>query len=118
VQLTCPPEVRAIARTPATSSGAQLLVTDDVDVAVRGADFVYTDVWVSMGESEEQWDERVPLLEPYRVTVAGKRARSRFGLDGVEVEDAVVESDRSIVFDQAGNRLHTIKAVMVSAPGS
>ncbi|MDO9378999.1 MAG: ornithine carbamoyltransferase [Nocardioidaceae bacterium] len=137
-----PPEtVIASARGLAATSGARVLVTADVDEAVRGADFVYTDVWVSMGESDEQWAHRVPLLRPYRVTEAlmassgkartrfmhclpalhdtstelGRRLHDTYGLDGAEVSDEVFTSDRSIVFDQAENRLHTIKAVLVAA---
>jgi len=125
----------------AADSGARLLITDDVARAVRGAGFIYTDVWVSMGESDEQWATRVPLLLPYRVTAElftatgrtdtkflhclpslhnadtdlGRRLRERFNLTGAEVTDDVFESPASIVFDQAANRLHTIKAVMTTA---
>ena len=139
-----PQDVVAAARRLAAGSGARITVTDDVTVGVAGADFVYTDVWVSMGESAEQWDTRVPLLRPYRVTEAlmaasgkpdtrflhclpsvhdrnsdlGERLYAQYGLDGAEVTDEVFESDRSLVFDQAENRMHTIKAVMLAALGS
>ncbi|HEY8302713.1 MAG TPA: ornithine carbamoyltransferase [Jatrophihabitans sp.] len=142
--LAPPHEVRDLAGGLATASGARVTVTDDPVAGVAGADFVYTDVWVSMGEAPERWDERVPLLTPYRVTpelmqhtgkattrflhclpsmhdattVAGRRALDRFGLHGVEVDDAVFESPASIVFDQAENRMHTIKAIMVAALGA
>ncbi|GAB2475876.1 ornithine carbamoyltransferase [Jatrophihabitans fulvus] len=135
-----PGDVVAAARQRAADSGARLLVTDDVAAAVRDADAVYTDVWVSMGEAPETWDVRVEQLRDYRVTedvmaqaapgaiflhclpalhdtatVAGELAEKRYGLHGVEVTDGVFESPRSVVFDQAENRLHTIKAVMVQA---
>ncbi|MFQ1002401.1 ornithine carbamoyltransferase [Modestobacter sp. SSW1-42] len=139
-----PADVVATARDLAASSGARVLVTDDPAAGVAGADFVYTDVWVSMGESEAEWDARVPLLSPYRVTeelmaatgrpdsrflhclpalhdrstTLGARVFDRYGLDGAEVSDAVFESERSVVFDQSENRLHTIKAVLVHALGA
>jgi ornithine carbamoyltransferase len=110
---------------------------------VQGADFLYTDVWVSMGEAAEAWASRVPLLLPYRVTEQlmgatgkaatkflhclpsvhnvetelGRRLLAQFGIVGAEVSDDVFESERSLVFDQAENRMHTIKAVMVTAFG-
>jgi ornithine carbamoyltransferase len=128
------------ARSIAAGTGARLTLTDDVDEGVAGADFVSTDVWVSMGEPTEVWDERVALLRPYRVdasvlartgnpdvrflhclpayhdrgTEVGREVHARFGLDGVEVTDDVFEGPASVVFDQAENRLHTIKAVMVA----
>jgi ornithine carbamoyltransferase len=127
----------------ASSSGATITVTDNVDMAVRNCDFIYTDVWVSMGEPEEVWDERVRLLEPYQVngelmkktgnpgvrflhclpafhdrnTVVGEKMYHRFGLDGLEVSNEVFESEMSVVFDQAENRMHTIKAVLVALLG-
>jgi ornithine carbamoyltransferase len=136
-----PPDVVSAARWAATGSGARLLVTDDVTTAVRGADFLYTDVWVSMGEPDEVWDTRVPRLLPYRITTdllaatgkpttkvlhclpalhdaetsIGRRLADRFGLTGAEIADDVFTSDRTIVFDQAENRMHTIKAVLVAA---
>jgi ornithine carbamoyltransferase len=142
-ELWPPDDVVTQARALADGSGARLRVTDDVTEAVRGVDFVYTDVWVSMGESPEQWAHRVPLLLPYRVTEEvmrasggprtrflhclpsvhnsdtqlGKRLLEQFGLEGAEVTEEVFESSRSVVFDQAENRMHTIKAVMVAALG-
>jgi ornithine carbamoyltransferase len=127
----------------ADATGAETLVTDDVETAVLGVDYLYTDVWVSMGEPPEAWDERIHLLLPYQVnasvvaatanpavrfmhclpalhdrdTDTGARIFERAGLDGLEVTDDVFESPRSIVFDQAENRLHTIKAVMVATLG-
>jgi ornithine carbamoyltransferase len=127
----------------ASSSGATITVTDNVDMAVRNCDFIYTDVWVSMGEPDGVWDERVRLLEPYQVngelmkktgnpgvrflhclpafhdrnTVVGEKMYQRFGLDGLEVSNEVFESEMSVVFDQAENRMHTIKAVLVALLG-
>jgi ornithine carbamoyltransferase len=146
-----PTDVLDAAHALAVVSGARILVTDDVHRAVRGADFVYTDVWVSMGESDDQWASRVPQLVPYRVTAEllaatgkpgtkstgkpgtkfmhclpsihnadtdlGARVQRQFGLSGAEVSDEVFESAASIVFDQAENRLHTIKAVLVHGLG-
>ena len=143
-ELWPPDEVIATAYQLATDSGARVLVTEDVDQGVSGVDFVYTDVWVSMGESDEQWNTRIPLLLPYRVTdelmaatgnpdtkflhclpsvhdrstQLGARLFDQHGLDGAEVTDEVFESPHSLVFDQAENRLHTIKAVMVAALGN
>ena len=143
VELQPPADVLAAARTLAATSGARLLVTADPQAAVVGVDFVYTDVWVSMGESADLWAARIPLMLPYQVTESllarsgkpgtrfmhclpavhdrrtqlGQRLHDQFGLDAAEVTDAVFESANSIVFDQAENRLHTIKAVMVSALG-
>ena len=140
-ELWPPDDVVAAARALAVDSGARLLVTDDAEHGVAGAAFVYTDVWVSMGESAEQWATRVPLLRPYQVTetlmrasglpdtkflhclpavhdtttVLGRKLHDEYGLDGAEVTDEVFESARAIVFDQAENRLHTIKAVLVAA---
>jgi ornithine carbamoyltransferase len=138
-----PDDVIATAHELATTSGARILVTDEVSQAVASVDFVYTDVWVSMGESPDVWDKRVPLLRPFQVdqqlmagsgkpdtkfmhclpaihdrrTVLGERLHDRYDLDGAEVTDDVFESKRSIVFDQAENRMHTIKAVIVKALG-
>ncbi len=124
----------------AAQTGARLTVTDDINEGIKGADFLYTDVWVSMGEPDEVWKERTELLKPYQVngetidatgnpdtkflhclpafhnreTSVGEEIYQKFGLDGLEVTEEVFESDRSIVFDQAENRLHTIKAVMVA----
>ena len=134
------PHIHKIARDLAVGSGARITVTDEVD-AVEGVDFLYTDVWVSMGEPKEVWLERVPMLMPYRVTgdlmartgnpdvkfmhclpafhdldttLGGEIQRLAGITDGLEVTDEVFESDASIVFDQAENRLHTIKAIMVA----
>ena len=124
----------------AAETGARITVTDDVSEGVRGCDFLYTDVWVSMGEPDEVWKERIALLKPYQVsaslmartgnpeckfmhclpayhnleTAVGRDVFSKFGLDGVEVTEDVFESPASIVFDEAENRMHTIKAVMVA----
>jgi ornithine carbamoyltransferase len=142
-ELWPPAEVVDAARALAVDSGARLLITDNADQAVQGADFLYTDVWVSMGEAAEAWASRVPLLLPYRVTERligatgkaatkflhclpsvhnvetelGRRLLAQFGIVGAEVSDDVFESERSLVFDQAENRMHTIKAVMVTAFG-
>jgi ornithine carbamoyltransferase len=143
-QLWPPADVIETAHALAADSGARVLVTDDAARGVEGVDFVYTDVWVSMGESDADWAIRVPLLLPYRVTPElmastgqadtkflhclpslhnadtdlGRLLREQFGLEGAEVSNDVFESPASIVFDQAENRLHTIKAVMVNALGS
>jgi len=127
----------------AGETGARLTLTEDVDEGVSGVDFLYTDVWVSMGEDASVWEERIELLQPYQVnadvvdrtgnpdvkflhclpafhnreTKVGEEIFQRFGLDGLEVTDDVFESERSIVFDQAENRMHTIKAVMVATLG-
>jgi len=133
----------AAARDVAAGTGARLTLTEDVDEGVRGVDFLHTDVWVSMGEPKEVWDERVGLLRPYQVnadvvnrtgnpgvkfmhclpsfhnreTKVGEEIYQKTGLDGLEVTEEVFESERSIVFDQAENRMHTIKAVMVATLG-
>jgi ornithine carbamoyltransferase len=124
----------------ARRSGARITVTEDVASGVRGADVVYTDVWVSMGEPDAVWDERVAMLRPYQVdapmlratgnpdvrfmhclpafhdldTEVGRRMHERYGLEAMEVTDEVFESAASVVFDQAENRMHTIKAVLVA----
>lgn len=136
------PESHLIEKTQeiAQQTGAKILITDNIDEAVHGADFVHTDIWVSMGEPEETWRERIELLRPYQVnadlmaktgnpnakfmhclpsfhnreTTVGEWIFQTFGLDGVEVTEDVFESPNSIVFDQAENRMHTIKAVMVA----
>jgi ornithine carbamoyltransferase len=128
----------------AAETGARLLVTDDVDAAVKGTGFVYTDVWVSMGEPDSVWSERIQLLTPYQVnarllqrtgnpgvkfmhclpafhnraTKVGAEIYEKFGIDCMEVTDEVFESKQSIVFDQAENRMHSIKAVLVATLGS
>lgn len=133
-------EAQAIAR----ETGARITITDDLDAAVAGVDFVYTDVWVSMGEPKEKWGDRIKLLMPYQVnaavmektgnprarfmhclpafhntdTVVGKEIEAEFGITAMEVTDEVFESPASIVFDQAENRMHTIKAVLVATLGA
>ncbi|ALC20147.1 ornithine carbamoyltransferase [Streptomyces pristinaespiralis] len=133
-------EVVAQAREAAAASGATITLTEDVAEGVRGADFVATDVWVSMGEPKEVWDERIKALAPYAVTMDVLRAtgnprvkflhclpafhdlgttvareiHERHGLTELEVSDEVFESEHSVVFDEAENRMHTIKAVMVA----
>jgi ornithine carbamoyltransferase len=128
----------------ADDTGARLTLTADLDEGVRGVDFLYTDVWLSMGEDDAKWADRIALLRPYQVntdvvrrarnpdvkflhclpashnreTEVGEEIFQKFGLDGLEVTDEVFESPRSIVFDQAENRLHTIKAVMVATLGT
>jgi ornithine carbamoyltransferase len=135
--------VRAIAKGLAEGSGARITMTEDVFAAVHGADFLYTDVWVSMGEPPEEWDERIDLLLPYQVNQAvlhatgnpevrfmhclpaihntetelGRQIFEKRGLHALEVTEEVFESAASIVFDQAENRLHTIKAAMVATIG-
>ncbi|GGQ34915.1 ornithine carbamoyltransferase [Actinomadura coerulea] len=130
-------------RAVAAGTGATITLTEGVADGVRGADFVITDVWVSMGEPAEVWDERIALLTPYQVnaevmratgnpaarfmhclpafhdrgTAVGEEIYRRTGLDALEVTDEVFESESSIVFDEAENRMHTIKAVMVATLG-
>ena len=132
--------VVAEARRLAESTGARITLTEDVAEGVSGADHVHTDVWVSMGEPKEVWDERITLLRPYAVTAdvmratgnpratflhclpafhdlgtaIGREIHARHGLDFLEVSDEVFESEHSVVFDQAENRMHTIKAVLVA----
>lgn len=133
-------EAQAIAR----DTGARIMITEDVEAAVKGVDFVYTDVWVSMGEPKEKWAERIKLLMPYQVnaaliaktgnprvrfmhclpafhnteTTVGAEMKEQFGLEAMEVTEEVFESPASIVFDQAENRMHTIKAVLVATLGA
>ncbi|PMG99337.1 ornithine carbamoyltransferase [Vibrio lentus] len=132
-------ECQAIAQ----NTGAKITLTEDVAEGVKGCDFLYTDVWVSMGEAPEAWDERVAVMTPYQVnmdvikltgnpqvkfmhclpafhnneTVIGQQVADKYGMNGLEVTDEVFESDYSIVFDEAENRMHTIKAVMVATLG-
>jgi ornithine carbamoyltransferase len=127
----------------AKETGAKVTITDNVEEGVKGCDFLYTDVWVSMGEPDEVWAERISMLKPYQVnakmmemtgnpkckfmhclpayhnleTQVGRDVHAKFGLDGVEVTEEVFESKNSIVFDEAENRMHTIKAVMVATLG-
>jgi len=128
----------------AKETGATIELTDDPVKGVKGADFLYTDVWVSMGEPEEVWEKRINMMKPYQVnmemvkntgnpnvkflhclpafhnreTTIGEEIFQKFGLESMEVSEDVFESNHSIVFDEAENRLHTIKAVMVATLGS
>lgn len=139
-----PAELVASCRELAERTGAKITLTKDVAEGVRGADFLYTDVWVSMGDPESAWEERIALLRPYQVnraameatgnpavkflhclpafhdrqTVKGEAIYQKYGLDGMEVTDEVFESEASVVWDEAENRVHTIKAVMVATLGS
>ena len=124
----------------AKQTGAKITITDNPQEAVKGSDFLYTDVWVSMGEPDSVWEERIKLLMPFQIngklmeatgkadtkfmhclpafhnteTKIGKEIYEKFGIEAMEVTEEVFESDASIVFDEAENRLHTIKAVMVA----
>ncbi len=137
-------EIIDAAKAIAQETGARVTITEDVDAAVKGVDFIYTDVWVSMGEPKEKWAERIALLKPYQVTAevmaktgnaracfmhclpafhntdtsVGTDIKADFGLDAMEVTEEVFESPASIVFDQAENRMHTIKAVLVATLGA
>jgi ornithine carbamoyltransferase len=132
-------ECRAIAET----TGAKLTFSEEVEEAVGGTDFIHTDVWVSMGEDESVWKDRIAVLKPYQVnaraldlsgnpdvkfmhclpafhnreTTIGEEIYDKYGLDGMEVTEEVFESASAVVFDQAENRMHTIKAVMVATLG-
>ena len=127
----------------AKETGAKITLTESVDEGVKGVDFLYTDVWVSMGEPDEVWKERIELLLPYQVnkemvkktenpkvkflhclpsfhnrnTIIGEEIYQKYGIEAMEVTDDVFESEHSVVFDEAENRLHTIKAVMVATLG-
>jgi ornithine carbamoyltransferase len=133
-------EIVDLARSVANETGAQITITEDVAEAVRGCDVLLTDVWVSMGEADEVWAERIKLLTPYQVnaqtmaatgnpdvkfmhclpafhntdTEVGKEILAKFGMEALEVTEEVFESSASLVFDEAENRMHTIKAVMVA----
>ena len=137
-------DIQQEAQRIASTTGARITITENIDSAVAGVDFVYTDVWVSMGEPEEKWAERIKLLLPYQVnaalmektgnprvrfmhclpafhnteTTVGKEIQQKYGIDAMEVTDEVFESPASIVFDQAENRMHTIKAVLVATLGA
>ena len=128
----------------AEETGARITLTEEVAEGVKGVDYLYTDVWVSMGESSEAWDARVALMTPYQVnmelisktgnpdvkfmhclpafhnddTTIGKEVAEKYNMNGLEVTEEVFESSHSIVFDEAENRMHTIKAVMVATLGS
>ncbi len=132
------------AKAAALAVGGKVKVTDSVKDAVKGCDFLYTDVWLSMGEPEEKWAERIKLLTPYQInasvmtltgnpatkfmhclpafhnadTKVGKDIQAKYGIDAMEVTDEVFESPASIVFDQAENRMHTIKAILVATIGA
>jgi len=136
-------EVQAIAHGLAARTDARLAITEDIAAAAAGADFLYTDVWLSMGEPPENWDRRIDLLLPYQVnagvlaltgnpavkflhclpalhnrdTGIGQQVYARRGLDALEVTEEVFESPAAVVFDQAENRLHTIKALMIATMG-
>lgn len=137
-------ELVAQCREIAKETGAKITITENVAEAVKGVDFLYTDVWVSMGEPENVWEERIKLLKPYQVnkevvaltgnpkvkflhclpafhnreTVIGEQIFQKYGLNGMEVTEDVFESANSVVFDEAENRMHTIKAVMVATLGA
>ncbi len=141
----CQPEksLEKECRRIAEATGAKILLTENIEDAVENVDFIYTDVWVSMGEAKEVWEERVKLLTPYQVNQAvmdmtgnknvkfmhclpafhdrntgiGEDIFQKYGLEALEVTDEVFESEASIVFDEAENRMHTIKAVMVATLG-
>ena len=137
-------EYTGIAKQLAEKSGARLTITADVKAAVKGVDFIHTDVWVSMGEAKEVWAERIKLLKPYQVnqammkasgnpqvkfmhclpafhdteTTLGKQIAENYGMaDGVEVTNDVFESEANVAFEQAENRMHTIKALLVATLG-
>ncbi|HOI00113.1 MAG TPA: ornithine carbamoyltransferase [Bacteroidales bacterium] len=137
------PALVARCREIASQTGAKITITEDAAAAVQGVDFLYTDVWVSMGESDDAWTQRIKLMLPYQVnkelvaktgnprvkflhclpsfhnrgTKVGEEIYQKFGVEAMEVTDDVFESEASIVWDQAENRLHTIKAVMVATLG-
>ncbi len=141
----CQPDAKLVetCREVAATTGAGITITEDVREAVSGVDFLYTDVWVSMGEPDSVWEERIELLKPYQVnrqviewtgnpdvkflhclpafhnreTKVGEEIYSKFGLESMEVTEDVFESEHSVVFDQSENRMHTIKAVMVATLG-
>ena len=139
-QLQPDTEIIDAAHDLAATSGARITITDDPTTGVAGVDFLYTDVWVSMGEPKEVWDERINLLRPYQInqalvqatgnpnvkflhclpafhdrnTTVGQDIYTKTGMDGLEVTDDVFESPLNAAFDQAENRMHTIKAVMVA----
>ncbi|UOA27215.1 ornithine carbamoyltransferase [Pseudosulfitobacter sp. DSM 107133] len=143
---SCWPDAALVTRcrTIAESSGARITLTEKHAEGLKGADFIYTDVWVSMGEPDSVWEDRIALLSPYRVTTklmemtgnphtkflhclpafhnrdteVGEQTFQKFGIDCMEVTEEVFESPASVVFDQAENRMHTIKAVLVATMGS
>jgi len=127
----------------AKTTDGSIILTDNVDEGVKGVDFLYTDVWVSMGEPDEVWEERIKMMLPYQInmemvkktgnpkvkflhclpafhnrdTIVGEEIYQKFGVEAMEVSDEVFESEHAVVFDEAENRLHTIKAVMVATLG-
>lgn len=137
-------ELVATCREIAKETGAKITLTESVEEGAKGCDFLYTDVWVSMGEPASVWEERIKLLKPYQVnmdvvrmtdnpkvkflhclpafhnrdTTVGEEIYQKYGIDSMEVTEEVFESALSVVFDEAENRLHTIKAVMVATLGS
>lgn len=147
--LVCPKELNPTdellnrCKNIAAVNGGNILITDDIDQGVKGSDVIYTDVWVSMGEPDEVWKERLELLKPYQVnkemmdktgnpnvifehclpsfhnadTKIGQQIFEKYGIREMEVTDEVFESKASVVFQEAENRMHTIKAVMVATLG-
>lgn len=147
--LVCPKELNPTdellnrCKNIASENGGNILITDDIDQGVKGSDVIYTDVWVSMGEPDEVWKERLELLKPYQVnkemmdktgnpnvifehclpsfhnadTKIGQQIFEKYGIREMEVTDEVFESKASVVFQEAENRMHTIKAVMVATLG-
>ncbi len=139
-----PEELVNQCKNTAKDTGATITITDDVEKGVKGVDFLYTDVWVSMGEPDSEYERRINMMMPYQInnkllqktgnphvkflhclpsfhnreTKVGENIYQKFGVDAMEVNDDVFESPASVVFDQAENRLHTIKAVMVATLGS
>lgn len=137
------PDLLGKCRSVAAETGAKITITDSIDQGVLGADVLYTDVWLSMGEPEEKWAQRIRLLKPYQInmemlkktgnahvifehclpsfhntdTKIGQQLYEKFGMKEMEVTDEVFEGSHSVVFDEAENRLHTIKAVMVATLG-
>jgi len=127
----------------AKDSGATITLTEDVTEGTKGVDVIYTDIWVSMGEPDNVWDDRIKLLKPYQVnktvmdnagpdaifmhclpsyhdlnTDVGKKVNEKFGMEELEVTNEVFESKQSVVFDEAENRMHTIKAIILATIGS
>lgn len=139
-----PEELVNQCKNTAKGTGATITITDDIEKGVKGVDFLYTDVWVSMGEPDSEYERRINMMMPYQInnkllqktgnphvkflhclpsfhnreTKVGENIYQKFGVDAMEVNDDVFESPASVVFDQAENRLHTIKAVMVATLGS
>ena len=137
-------DVVEMAKKRAAETGARIMITDDIDKGVKGVDFVHTDVWVSMGEPDNVWESRIKLLKPYQVnkalmektgnpnvkfmhclpafhnaeTKVGKDIKEKFGISEMEVTEDVFESPMNIAFEQAENRLHTIKAILVATLGN